>query len=119
MTARCPNGHASQADDFCDTCGAKIEPGQQPPPSGEAEGGSVAPVDQTCPNCQTSNAVDALFCEACGYDFTTGALPRGAVAAPGEGPTLRRMLPRARGRADRIRKRTSHTTIVLAEKGAK
>lgn len=36
-----------------------------------------------------------------------------------EGPTLRRMLPRARGRADRIRKRTSHTTIVLAEKGAK
>lgn len=36
-----------------------------------------------------------------------------------EGPTLRRMLPRARGRADRIRKRTSHTVIVLAEKGAK
>lgn len=36
-----------------------------------------------------------------------------------EGPTLRRMLPRARGRADRIRKRTSHTIIVLAEKGAK
>jgi large subunit ribosomal protein L22 len=33
-----------------------------------------------------------------------------------EGPTLRRMLPRARGRADRIRKRTSHTVIVLAEK---
>jgi len=33
-----------------------------------------------------------------------------------EGPTLRRMLPRARGRADRIRKRTSHTTVVLAER---
>ena len=24
------------------------------------------------------NTPDALFCEACGYDFTTGALPRGA-----------------------------------------
>ena len=34
-----------------------------------------------------------------------------------EGPTLRRMLPRARGRADRIRKRTSHTIVVLAERG--
>jgi large subunit ribosomal protein L22 len=33
-----------------------------------------------------------------------------------EGPTLRRMLPRARGRADRIRKRTSHTIVVLAER---
>ena len=87
MTARCPNGHTSRADDFCDTCGAKIDPDQQPAPRGEAaaepEAESVAPVDQTCPNCQTLNAVDALFCEACGYDFTTGALPRGAV--PGSG----------------------------------
>lgn len=91
MTARCPNGHTSEANDFCDTCGAKIDPDQQPRPSSEAEGESVAesvaPVDQTCPNCQTSNAVDALFCEACGYDFTTGALPRGAVPASAALPT--------------------------------
>lgn len=33
-----------------------------------------------------------------------------------EGPTLKRYLPRARGRADLMRKRTSHVTIVLEEK---
>ena len=32
------------------------------------------------------------------------------------GPTLKRMMPRARGSADRILKRTSHMTIVVAEK---
>lgn len=32
------------------------------------------------------------------------------------GPTLKRMLPRAKGRGDRILKRTSHMTIVVKEK---
>ncbi len=33
-----------------------------------------------------------------------------------EGPTLKRILPRARGRADIIKKRTSHITIIVEEK---
>jgi large subunit ribosomal protein L22 len=34
----------------------------------------------------------------------------------GEGPTLHRYTPRARGSADAIRKRTSHIKIILAER---
>ena len=33
-----------------------------------------------------------------------------------EGPTWRRWLPRAMGRATRIRKRTSHVTLILGDK---
>ena len=29
-----------------------------------------------CPNCSATNPANALFCEACGYDFTTGTMPR-------------------------------------------
>ncbi len=38
-----------------------------------------------------------------------------AEAYADEGPTLRRFRPRARGRATRVRKRTSHITIVVAD----
>jgi len=38
-----------------------------------------------------------------------------AEAFADEGPTLKRWRPRARGRATRIRKRTSHITIVVAD----
>ena len=38
-----------------------------------------------------------------------------AEAYADEGPTLRRFRPRARGRATRIRKRTCHITIVVAD----
>jgi large subunit ribosomal protein L22 len=38
-----------------------------------------------------------------------------AEAYADEGPTLRRFRPRARGRASRIDKRTSHITIVVGD----
>ena len=38
-----------------------------------------------------------------------------AAAYADEGPTLKRWKPRARGRVNRIRKRTCHVTLVLAE----
>jgi large subunit ribosomal protein L22 len=39
-----------------------------------------------------------------------------AEAYVDEGPTLKRFRPRAQGRAYRIRKRTSHITVVVASK---
>jgi large subunit ribosomal protein L22 len=39
-----------------------------------------------------------------------------AKAVADEGPTMKRVFPRAMGRADVIRKRTSHITIVVKEK---
>lgn len=41
-----------------------------------------------------------------------------AEAYATQGPTLKRVMPRARGRANRIRKRSSHITLVLKERQA-
>lgn len=101
----CPNGHESQADDFCDTCGAPIDREHQPVgsvtwPAGSTSGSPetvAAPTSQACPHCGTTNLPDALFCEACGYDFTTGALPRGERpsqgAEAGEGEAAQGAVP--------------------------
>lgn len=39
-----------------------------------------------------------------------------ADAFANQGPTLKRIMPRAQGRANRIRKRTSHITVVVKER---
>ena len=101
----CPNGHETTATDYCDTCGVAMpadaataeaptpQPGDTIPvpvldPDAPAEAPRHAAGDgQACPNCGVANAKDALFCEACGYDFTTGTMPRT------EAPTADRRRP--------------------------
>jgi hypothetical protein len=85
MTSTCPAGHTSDSADYCDVCGMPIDTSEvsaaptAPPPTDTP---SQAAGAQLCPNCSTPNAAEALFCENCGYDFTTGTMPRSASAAP-------------------------------------
>ena len=93
-TVTCPNGHESADAEWCDTCGAKIG-GPATSPSASAPSGPVVTTTATaapassganvdCPHCDGTNPPDALFCEVCGYDFTTGQAP---VADPVATPT--------------------------------
>ena len=80
---RCPAGHESAATDYCDVCGIAMDPDAtslHQAVDAPADAPAV-PAGTLCPNCQTANVPDALFCESCGYDFTTGSLPR-PVAPP-------------------------------------
>jgi hypothetical protein len=74
----CPAGHDTAATDYCDVCGIAM-----PADAADATGtlpvtppAPAAPDTTSCPNCAAANPPNALFCEACGYDFTTGTLPR-------------------------------------------
>ncbi|MGW1342578.1 FHA domain-containing protein [Kribbella sp. NPDC002412] len=83
-TVSCPSGHPSVSTDYCDVCGLPIGAGATPAaasvpaPAVAAPAPPAAPATQTCPNCSESATADALFCESCGYDFTTGTMPRPA-----------------------------------------
>ncbi len=82
-TYTCPQGHQSSSADYCDTCGVPIPAGSEASAAPAAPAAAApAPATQDCPNCGTPSASAALFCEACGYDFTTGSLPRPPDAAP-------------------------------------
>ena len=87
MTTTCPNGHESTDAEWCDTCGARLAaaPTEQPPVPTSAAGSPTTPASPlACPHCGSANAADNLFCESCGYDFTTGQAPEPppAEAAP-------------------------------------
>lgn len=89
MSAVCPAGHTSESEDYCDVCGMPIEAGTggSVPPGPPAPNPGI-PTGQACPNCDTQNWVDALFCENCGYDFTTGTMPRPLSPPTPDPPTL-------------------------------
>lgn len=100
---RCPNGHYTAAADYCDVCGAPVEAPAGAPTSAPAPGpdaGPTPPALEPCPSCGTPHGPDALFCEGCGYDFTTGAMPRpldppdlGPGSVPAAGPEAELDLP--------------------------
>ncbi len=94
----CPSGHTTSQTDFCDTCGLPVEPppAASAPPAPAAE----AAASLTCPSCGIPNVADALFCEACGYDFTTGAMPPSAPAGEAQPSTLPDAAPDAASVAD-------------------
>ena len=80
--ATCPNGHNSEWDDYCNTCGAPIAgpAGQIAPslatdfdaaakPSAPPPSVVSANTGESCPACGEPCEVAAPFCEACGHDF--------------------------------------------------
>ena len=79
--ASCPAGHESTATDYCDVCGSPMGPiPDAPAPVVVSDAPApAAAAAKTCPNCRAANPAAALFCEACGYDFTTGSRPRASV----------------------------------------
>jgi len=64
--AVCVAGHQTQAQDFCDQCGLPVV---------AETAAATGPTAAVCPNCGAPKPANALFCETCGYDYTTGALP--------------------------------------------
>lgn len=80
-TYTCPKGHSSAIGDYCDTCGAPIDPpggaggegtGASAEPAAEG-GGGAAPAATACPGC--GEPVTGRFCESCGYDVESGTPP--------------------------------------------
>ncbi len=76
----CPAGHETTATDYCDVCGIAIDASATAATPATAAPPATVPDTGTCPNCSATNPANALFCEACGYDFTTGSMPRPVVA---------------------------------------
>ncbi|MDP2771918.1 MAG: FHA domain-containing protein [Nocardioides sp.] len=83
----CPAGHDTAATDYCDVCGIAMgdlsSTGADTGTNAGADATGtlpvvppVAPDTTSCPHCSAANPPNALFCEACGYDFTTGTVPR-------------------------------------------
>ena len=93
MSVVCPAGHQTVAHDYCDVCGLAVHDAGTRPGSGPAStlaapsgstvlmSGSAPAATQACPSCNAPNAEDALSCQVCGVDFSTGSPPRPAGTA--------------------------------------
>src|SRR5260370_19348385 len=101
--ATCGGGHESEATDFCDVCGMRMTgagpaaaatpaPAPAPAPAAAAatpaapaspatESGPSAAAAEHCPNCGAERT--AKFCEACGFDFSSGTTAAGSGEAAG------------------------------------
>ena len=78
------------ATDYCDVCGiadgARRHGAAPPDDTADVRHAADPAADGRPPTApartaRRANPTDALFCEACGYDFTTGTMPRTAAAA--------------------------------------
>jgi hypothetical protein len=90
MAFRCPWGHQSTNDEYCDFCGA-LNPIAHPVvrSSASRSAAGVAVVEQPCRVCGTERDGEDRYCVNCGYDFEVGEPlpqePRGewqAVSSP-------------------------------------
>lgn len=85
MSFVCPAGHQSTTFDYCDTCGAAINP--KPTQAVPVATSPTAAAAGPCPNCGAPHEADDPFCEACGLDFKTGALPEAPPPPQPAAPT--------------------------------
>jgi hypothetical protein len=79
--ATCPDGHQSASEDYCDVCGMLISgapaAGSSSAPAGPpaaSPSGGDRPAGTSAGACPVCNAPrSGVFCESCGYNFSTGA----------------------------------------------
>jgi hypothetical protein len=75
----CPAGHDTVSTDFCDVCGVRLG-AAAPLPQRQSSAASLT--GPPCPRCGTHRS--GQFCETCGYDFASGAVPRRFETAPAQ-----------------------------------
>ncbi|MCA1672031.1 MAG: FHA domain-containing protein [Actinobacteria bacterium] len=61
----CPNGHAADSDDYCDTCGAALGRGSSPAAPNYPAG---AGTPSMCPHCSAPMSGRGRFCGNCGTE---------------------------------------------------
>ena len=91
MALPCPRGHRSTDTEFCSECGARMSspissavPRRHAKSTPEPNGHQVC-----CPDCGTTQARDARYCEVCRYDFETlGATVPGRGSSAGSQPVM-------------------------------